>query len=65
MFFLNLVKIALYNVNGLLHPNKRNKILNKMIKENKVMVAFLQETHLMEKEHDKLQRTGYTQVYVC
>lgn len=39
VLYNNLVKIALYNVNGLLHPNKRSKILNKMIKENKVMVA--------------------------
>lgn len=58
----NLVKIASYNVNGLLHPIKRSKILSKMKKDD-IMVVFLQETHLTEKEHDKLRRNGYTQVY--
>lgn len=55
-------KIVSYNVNGLLHPVKRSKILTKIKKEG-VMVAFLQETHLTEKEHNKLKKNGYSQVY--
>lgn len=58
----NPVKVVSYDVNGLLHPVKRSKILNK-IKKDGVMVAFLQETHLTAKEHDKLKRNGYSQVY--
>lgn len=58
----NIIKISSYNVNGLLNPIKRSKILNKMKKEG-VGVALLQETHLTEKEHDKLKRNGFTQVY--
>lgn len=58
----NSLKLISYNVNGLLHPIKRSKILSKLKKEE-IMVAFLQETHLTEKEHEKLKRNGFTQVY--
>lgn len=61
-FTNNPIKVISYNVNGLRHPVKRSKILSKMKKDG-VMVAFLQETHLTEKEHDKLKRNGYSQVY--
>ncbi len=56
------IKVALYNVNGILNPIKRSKIMSKMKKEG-VDVILLQETHLMEKEHAKLKRNGYNQIF--
>ena len=56
------VKCVTYNVNGLVSPIKRSKILSKL-KRNKVQVAFLQETHLTELEHDKLKRVGFKYQY--
>ena len=44
-----------YNVNGLNGPIKRKRILTQM-KKLEVDIAFLQETHLTEKEHQKLKR---------
>lgn len=52
------IKIATYNVNGLVNPIKRSKILTKL-KRDKVEVAFLQETHLSDTEHAKLKRMGF------
>ena len=49
------VKIISYTVNGLLNPIKRSKILTKMKKE-RAHVVYLQETHLNDKEHEKLKR---------
>lgn len=57
-----LLKIASYNVNGIVNPIKRSKILCKMRKEG-VGIALLQETHLSEKEHEKLKRNGFNQVF--
>ena len=57
-----LLKTASYNVNGILNPIKRSKILGKMRKEG-VEVALLQETHLSQKEHEKLKRNGFNQVF--
>ncbi len=57
-----LLKIASYNVNGILNPIKRSKILGKMRKEG-VGIALLQETHLSEKEYEKLKRNGFHQVF--
>lgn len=52
------IKIATYNVNGLVNPIKRSKILTKL-KRDKVEVAFLQETHLSDTEHAKLKGMGF------
>jgi len=43
------------NVNGLCSPVKQSKILLKLKREN-IDIAFSQETHLMEVEHEKLKR---------
>lgn len=51
------IKIATYNVNGLVNPIKRSKILTKL-KRDKVEVAFLQETYLSDIEHAKLTKIG-------
>uniref|UniRef100_A0A3B3WIQ9 Reverse transcriptase domain-containing protein n=1 Tax=Poecilia mexicana TaxID=48701 RepID=A0A3B3WIQ9_9TELE len=56
------LRITTYNVNGVHNPIKREKILRK-IKKEKAEVVFLQETHLSEKEHSKLKRMGFTQVF--
>ena len=44
------LRLASYNVKGVLNPVKRSKILGKM-KKDKVDVIFLQETHLTDSEH--------------
>lgn len=58
----NNIKIVSFNINGVLNPIKRSKILSKMKKEN-AQVVFLQETHLNSVEHEKLKRMGFSQVY--
>ena len=47
------LKIASFNINGVLNPVKREKILSKL-KKDKIQIAFLQETHLSDSEHAKL-----------
>ena len=49
------LKFLSFNVNGLNGPIKRKRILSH-IKKMKVSIAFLQETHLTEVEHQKLKR---------
>lgn len=56
------VNILSFNVNGIVNPQKRSKILSKLKKE-KVHVALLQETHLSDQEHKKLRRGFYKYVY--
>ena len=50
------------NVNGLRSPIKQSKILTKLKREN-IDIAFLQETHLVEAEHEKLKRQGFKYVF--
>ena len=56
------VKFISFNVNGLLNPIKRSKILTKMKKEE-AHIVYLQETHLNDKEHEKLKRMGFTHLF--
>lgn len=56
------LKITSFNVNGVLNPIKRSKILSKMKKEN-AHIVYLQETHLNSAEHEKLKRMGFSKVY--
>ena len=56
------VKIISLNVNGLVSPIKRGKVLAKL-RRDKVQVAYLQETHLNEAEHAKLNKQGFKYVY--
>uniref|UniRef100_A0A3P9LGY2 exodeoxyribonuclease III n=1 Tax=Oryzias latipes TaxID=8090 RepID=A0A3P9LGY2_ORYLA len=44
------------------HPIKRKKILSSL-KKDKVQIAFLQETHLVDKEHMKLKRDWVGQAH--
>lgn len=55
------LKIILFNINGILNPVKRTKILSKLKKEN-AHIALLQETHLDSTEHEKLGRLGHAKV---
>lgn len=57
-----LVKIISYNVNGVLNPVKRSKILSKKKKE-KAQIVLLQETHMSQPEHAKLKRFGFKYVF--
>lgn len=56
------LKIASFNINGVLNPIKRGKILSKL-KKDKIQVAFLQESHLNDSEHAKLNKLGFKHVY--
>lgn len=56
------VKFISFNVNGLLNPIKRSKILTKMKKEQ-AHVVYIQETHLNDTEHGKLKRMGFTNLF--
>lgn len=56
------LKIITYNVNGLHNPVKKKKILQQL-KQLKCQVAFLQETHLSEMEHEKLKKTWADKAY--
>jgi len=57
-----MVYVISLNVNGLRSPVKRNKILVKLKRAN-IDIAFLQETHLAESEHEKLKRQGFKYVF--
>ncbi len=50
------------NVNGLNNPVKRSKMIAK-IKREKVNVAFWQETHLSDIEHEKLRKMGFRNTF--
>lgn len=56
------VKFISFNVNGLLNPIKRSKILSK-IKAEQAHIVYLQETHLTDKEHPKLKKMGFTNLF--
>lgn len=47
------LRITTWNVKGLGHPIKRRKVMSKLRTE-KCDIVFLQETHLLQKEADKL-----------
>ncbi len=51
-----------FNVNGLHSPIKRGKVLSKL-KKDKIQIAFLQETHMSDIEHNKLNKMGFKYVY--
>lgn len=59
---MNTLKIASYNVRGLHSPIKRKKIL-RQLKQINCQIAFLQETHLSDEEHEKLRKSWADKVY--
>ncbi len=50
------------NVNVLNNPVKRSKMIAK-IKREKINVAFWQETHLSDIEHEKLRKMGFRNTF--
>lgn len=56
------LRLCTWNIKGSHSPIKRKKILSSLKKE-KVDIAMLQETHLNNEEHLKLQQCGFDQVY--
>lgn len=59
---LSNIKVISFNVNGVLNPIKRSKNFSKL-KKDKAQIAFLQETHLSQVEHNKLNRSGFKRVF--
>ena len=59
---MNNIKFCTLNVKGIHHPIKRMKILC-FLKKDKVQIAYIQETHLVDKEHMKLKRDWVGQAY--
>lgn len=59
---MSFLKLCTWNVHGLRTPVKRKKVLN-YLKREAVEIALLQETHLSDSEHLKLQQGGYGQAY--
>lgn len=56
------LKVVSYNVMGLRSPLKRKMILGQL-KQTNCQIAFLQETHLSDAEHEKLKRSWADKVY--
>ena len=51
-----------WNVRGLNHPVKRSKVFAHL-KKLKADIVYLQETHLCQKDHTRLQRDGFSQIF--
>lgn len=58
----NRLRVCTWNIRGSHNPIKRKKVLSFLKKEN-IDIALLQETHLDDKEHLKLQQGGFGQVF--
>ncbi len=58
----NRLRLCTWNIKGSHSPIKRKKVLLTLKKEN-VDIALLQETHLNDKEHLKMQQCGLEHVY--
>ena len=52
---MDTLKDISYNVKGLHNPIKRKKILHQL-KQANCQIAYLQETHLPDGEHEKLKK---------
>lgn len=56
------LRLCTWNIKGVHNPVKRRKILT-FLKRDNIDIALLQETHLNDQEHLKLQRGGFVQVF--
>lgn len=56
------LRICTWNIRGIHNPIKRRKILA-FLKKGNIKIALLQETHLSDAEHLKLQQGGFGQIY--
>lgn len=59
---MDTLKVISYNVKGLHNPIKREKIL-RQLKQVNCQIAYLQETHLPDGEHEKLKKSWADKVY--
>lgn len=50
------------NINGIINPIKTANMLLQLTK-TKVQIAYIQESHLTDSEHTKLNRMGHSKVY--
>lgn len=51
-----------WNCRGLNHPVKKSKIFSHISKQ-KAQIVYLQKTHLILKDHNKLIRGGFSKVF--
>ena len=56
------IKLCSWNVHGMQSPVKQKKVLN-FLKREKVQIAFIQETHLSNEEHQRLKRDWVSQIF--
>lgn len=56
------IRVVSLNINGVLNPVKRWKMLSQL-KKDKVQIAFIQESHLDDTEHSKLNKMGFKKIY--
>lgn len=55
-------KFINWNTKGLNHPVKRSKVFSHLSKL-RTDIAFLTETHLLDKDHSRLKRGGFSQIF--
>lgn len=55
-------KLISWNVRAINKPAKRSKVFSHL-KDHGAEIVYLQETHLMNKDHLKLSRGGFNQVF--
>ena len=58
----NKLRLCTWNIKGVHSPVKRRKVL-RFLKKGHIDIALLQETHLDDEEHLKLQKEGFNQVF--
>ena len=58
----NKLRLCTWNIKGVHSPVKRTNIL-RFLKKGHIDIALLQETHLDDEEHLKLQKEGFNQVF--
>lgn len=55
-------KFTNWNIKGLNHPVKRSKVFSHLSKLQ-TDIAFLTETHLLDKYYSRLKRVGFSQIF--
>lgn len=55
-------KFTNWNIKGLKHQVKRSKVFSHLSKLQ-TDIAFLTETHLLDKDHFRLKRGGFSQIF--
>ena len=58
----NPISFLSWNIKGLNNPVKRSRVFSHL-KKLKADVVFLQETHLLNKDHSRLHNSWFSQVF--